>query len=234
MSSIQIKGLDNVVAAYTNREVAPWSLWQGKQFMFKYEGEDINEGASQLEQTLQMLAQSSNAIYTLKVYEELGKGGKIKNNTPDDGSFNFKLNLDSQEITANQYSTMNNRNEVLQRLAAIEEKLSNDEEEEEEQPQDYGLGMIGTILTHPTIQPIATQFMLGILSKILPAGSQPPANQPPAAAINGIDEDNVIEQAIETLQQHDDKLAEHLQKLAAMAEQNPQGFKFLLQTLDNI
>lgn len=231
-SSIQFKGIDSVVAAYENRDVPAWSLWQGKQFIFKYEGNSIDEGSQQLTEYLNMLAQSTNAIYTLKVYEDV-PGGKIKSNTPDDGSFNFKINADSQEITNNQYSRMNNSNAILERLERMEQRLIEREEEEGDEEPESKLGLIGEIISHPTIQPIAQAFITNILGIGKTNGTAAPA-QMPRAAISGINDDAILSEAIKELTAHDPKLPEHLAKLAALAKENPQGFQFLLTTLDNM
>lgn len=232
MQSVQFRGVDTVLEAYQRREVAAWSIWQGKQYMFKYEGSDISEGANQLHEVLKMLSNATNAIYTLKVYEDLKKGAKIKSNTPDDGSFNFRLNMDTQEITMAQYTRTNNSNELLSRLTAIEAKLQADDEEEEEEPNR--LGMIGHILEHPVLGQLAA----GFLGKILAPAQQVPALA--AGRIAGLPEATAqptapdLSNAVAVLLQHDPKLAEHLGKLAALATNNPQSFQFLLQTLDNM
>lgn len=225
MASIQFKGVDSVIEAYENREVAPWSIWQGKQFMFKYEGNNVAEGAQQLTATLELLKESSNAIYTLKVYEDL-KGGKIKSNTADDGSFNFKLNGDEQTITQNQYASLKYNDKLSERLERIEQALL--EREDEEPEPENKLGVIGEIISHPTIAPIVQNIVAAIFSK-----GQSPA-QTPRVALSGVNDESELKEAVEALKKHDSKLTEHLQKLAALAEQSPESFKFLLTTLDNM
>lgn len=227
-SSIQFKGIDGVLNAYENREVAPWSLWQGKQFMFKYEGKDITEGAEHLRQTLELLGESSNAVYTLKVYEDFA--GKIKSNTPDDGSFNFKINGEEQALTQAQYSTLRNSNAIAERLERIEARL-NEREEEEEEEEPSRLGVIGEIISHPAIQPLVQ----GLLSNVLGIGkASESAPQMQRAAIAGVHDDAKIMEAVNDLKQHDTKLAEHLAKLAELAKTSPDSFKFLIATLDNM
>lgn len=238
-SSIQFKGIEGVVTAYENRNVPAWSLWQGKQFMFKYEGPDLEQGAEQLEKTLEMLSESSNAIYTLKVYEDV-PGGKIKSNTPDDGSFNFKINADTQLVTQNQYASLKHNNAIAERLAAIEERL-NEREEENDEPEENRLGMIGTILEHPALQPIITQVLANIFTTKKSDAAAPPQTasvvpmQPvQRAAINGVHDDAKILQAINDLKAHDERLADHLAKLASIAKNDPGSFNFLIATLDNL
>lgn len=228
-SSIQFKGIDGVINAYENRKVAAWSLWQGKQFMFKYEGNDLEQGAEQLQATLDLLAESTNAIYTLKVYEDL-PGHKIKSNTPDDGSFNFKINGDEQAITQNQYGVIRNNNAIADRLTAIEQKL-NEQEEYVDVPEENKLGVIGDIISHPVIQPFVSQIIAALFAKKSDAPAPP---QMQRVAISGINDDAEITAAIADLKQYDGQLAAHLVKLAALAKSSPDSFKFLLTTLDSL
>jgi hypothetical protein len=226
-SSVQFKGLNSVIAAYENREVPAWSLWQGKQFMFKYEGNDIGEGSQQLQTILEALQNSSNAIYTLKVYEDV-PGGKIKNNTPDDGSFNFKLNAENQEITVNQYGALRKQDKLEQELAEIKQMLL--EREEEEEPQSK-LGLIGEILNDPGISQIVQPLLMKFLGI-----SGAPTPQTAMRSISGINDDApaTLEKAIAILKQADPKLSEHLMKLANLSKESPDSFKFLLNTLDGM
>lgn len=230
-SSIQFRGKDAVLAAYENRKVAAWSVWQGRQFMFKNDGGNEEEAMGQLENVLEALAGSSNAIYTLKVYEELPAGGKIKSTTPDDGSFNFRLNDDNQIITNGQYTHLQNNNDLAQRLATLEAKL---EEEPEESEPPNRLGLIGEIISNPTLQPIVSQIIAAVFSKAAAPGQPVAPGQPQLAAVSGINQEATLQEAIQELQKHDSRLAEHLAKLAKIAVDNPPSFTFLLQTLDSM
>jgi hypothetical protein len=226
-SSVHFWGAANTVAMYRAREVAPWSMWQGNQFLFKYEGEDIEEGAAQLMKIFNSMAESTNALYTLKIYEELPKGGKINRTTPDHGSFNFRLNMDLQGLNQQQAQSVGNRAAMESEIAALKEELAElrEELEEETDPPEIDIWeKINGILEKPAIVAgINKIFGLDI--------------QPRAAAISGVpapDGSGTIAQAIEILQQHDERLKDHLWKLALMAQQKPHNFKFLLSTLDTL
>lgn len=227
-ASVHFKGIDNILNAYEQRNVAAWSLWQGSQFLFKYEGTDISEGAQALNDILDRLAQSSNAIYTLKVYEEL-PGGKIKDKTPHDGSFNFRLNVDSQEITNGQYGSLRRQDKFEQELAEIKQLLLAREEEEEEEPKSK-LGMIGEILNDPGI----SQIVQPLIAKFFGLGTVTP--QMPMRSISGISDDAAatLKEAISILQKADPKLPEHLMKLAKLSQENPDSFQFLVQTIEGM
>ena len=123
-SSIQFRDKEAVKQAYKNRDVDAWSIVCGKQFMFKGIGYDS------FQDTIDLLAETdSNALYTAQVYEGIEDEKQIKNNTPCDGSFNFKFN----EETARNYQIMRGigvaPNEVVSKLNAIEERLNTMEEE---------------------------------------------------------------------------------------------------------
>jgi hypothetical protein len=228
-SSIQFFGIESVIAAYEARNVAAFAIWQGKQFQFPCVPDSVEDGSVELQAILERLAKSTNAIYTLKVYEDVPTGGKIKSNTPDDGSFNFRLNADEQLITQSQYASYRKTEEIHTRLAAIEQKL-NVEEDDEDEPENK-LGLIGEIIGHPAIQPIVQELFLSVISSFKKP-AQPPAMQ--TARISGIDEDKMLQDAIKALQQHDVKLSEHLMKLAKLAQESPASFNFLIQTLDGM
>lgn len=226
MASIQFKSIDTVLEAYERRKVPAWSLWQGSQFMFKYEGDDLEQGASELQTILEALRESTNAIYTLKVYEDV-PGGRIKDKTPHDGSFNFKLNADSQEISQQQYGSLRKYDKLEQEMQEIKQLLLAREEEEE--PQNR-LGIIGEILNDPG----TSSIVVPLIMKAFGLGNLPPQQMP--MRINGIeqDEQQTLSEALRILKANDPKLAEHLMKLAKLSNESPDSFKFLLTTLDGM
>lgn len=228
MASVQFKGVNSVIDAYERRKVPAWSLWQGSQFMFKYEGDDMEQGGQELQSILEVLSDSTNAIYTLKVYEDL-PGGKIKDKTPHDGSFNFRLNADNQEITNSQYGALRNQNAILEKLESLEKRLNEKDEEEDDEPPSK-LGLIGEILNDPG----TSQIVLPLIMKAFGIGTTP--SHPAMRSINGIPDDDraTLNEAMQILKTADPKLPEHLMKLAKLSKESPDSFKFLLQTLDSM
>lgn len=227
MASVQFKGIDSVIEAYERRRVPAWSLWQGSQFMFKYEGNDIAEGAQELSAILEALGESTNAVYTLKVYED--HPGKIKDKTPHDGSFNFKINGGEQEVTNSQYGALRNQSAILEKLERLEQRLNEREDEEEERPNK--LGLIGEILNDPGTSSIVVPLIMKAFGI---SGISTP--QPTRMAISGINDDAAatLKEAMTILQNADPKLPEHLMKLARLSQQSPDSFNFLLKTLDGM
>lgn len=213
--SVQFRNTASVVHAYQSREVAPWSIWQGSQFMFKYEGADINEGVAVLEDHLKCLSQSA-AIYTLKIYEDLGKGNKIKSNTPDDGSFNFRF----QDEPYGSGNGMSNPalNEVLTELRTLKVAVA-DLQSEEPAEDENPLGIVGHVLAIPGMSDIVA----GLLGKMIGTQISAPAGPQAIAGIPGGPITSLSE-ALTVLTERDPLFEEHLIKLATIARDNPERF----------
>ncbi len=228
--SVQFTSPEAVLQAYLNRNCAAWSIWQGKQFMFKYDGNTVEEGQAQLIEILGVLAESSNAIYTLKVYEDFN-GKKIKENTPCDGSFNFKLNAENQLITNSQYTRLGNTNQLLTEVAAMREELRllrEEREEGEEDETESALGKIGALINNPVVMQLA-QMIFGAK-----AGAPSQLAISSGSIGNVPNQDEEIKKAIEVLKSKDARIAEHLTKLATIATTQPASFDFLLKSLDSL
>lgn len=234
-SSIQFRGKAAVIEAFENVDAKAFTIWQGKQYLFKGMGEE------ELEAFLNMLEQNSmNCIYTVKVYEDIADKKAIKSNTPDDGSFNFRLNADEQLITNNQYAASYNRNELISKIGALENKfdtvMAKLEEEPEEDEQPNRLGIIGDIIAHPAIAPIIPQLaamLMGMAQRQGQNFQQPRVMQPGTVGnIPSTNNSPMLNDAIERLKLADSKLAEHLLKLANLAEKDPGTFAMFLQTLE--
>lgn len=157
-SSVQFKGADAVVKAYTMRNVARWGIWQNRQFLFKYEGDDTNEGADQLQEILQMIAESP-AVYTLKVFEG---AGRVTEKTECDGSFNFKLQEPAEAVGGVGrvdpviHTILDQQKEILKRLEMSEAEAM--------EPESAGaIGQIERVMQIPGV----AQLVSGIVSRFL-------------------------------------------------------------------
>lgn len=225
-SSIQFNNKDQVLAAYQNRDVAAWSLWQNKQFMFK----GMDEAG--LNELLNVLANGgTNATYTLRVYEGIDNDKQIKSNTPDDGSFNFKLNADGQHISPGQYDKVYSNEALIRRVTELESKL------DETEAAPNALGKIGDIISHPILAPVIPLVIQKLMDFLFTPPSQTnnlPKQQltnNPALSLAGIDEDKIIEDCIAKLKKHDRLLAAHLLKLVDIAENQPEIFNAFVNSL---
>jgi hypothetical protein len=221
--SVQIWGKDPVLKAYESRAVAAWSIFQGKQFLFKAETEDLGIGKKMLSDVLDMISPMSGAIYTLKVYEDLTDDG-IKSTTADDGSFNFKLIPDGQAIGG---SAGGGNAQLIQDIVTLRiqnaELMAELDSGEDDEPDEWD--RIGAIMEKPIVV-AAINKLFGIDIR--------PGSPSTIGAIPETESETLLDKAIETLRSKDPDLARHLWKLAEIAINKPSSFKFLLNTLDSM
>lgn len=215
--SIQFHNLESTVNAFTNRGVDAFSISQAKQFMFK------GVGLDELQNILNALKSgATNAVYTLKVYEGIEDDVNIKSNTPDDGSFNFRLNAPEMALTQSQFTSYKGNAELLERLEAIEEKL--------ETPEAVNsLGKIGDVLAHPVLAPLVPMLVEKIMSFIM-SNPQPGNKQ---IAISGLSDNSEIQNGnilliVDELKKYDPDLEKHLYKLLDLAKSKPDTFKQIM------
>jgi len=242
MSSVQFTGIENIIEAFEANDIPYFGVFAGKSLIFKNptRGEeaiqDTFEASELLRSFLYKLNKGSNAVYTLKLYENLPAGG-ITDKTPANFSINFRLNLEGMYLTndkAVQYEQKQSQQaEILAELKALRMKVETmegtDEEEEEKNP------IIGALTSNPEVMNAlvmaAVGAITGIISKFAPQ-QQPIKMQP---AINGISEEPTeqqkIDKAIEVLSQSTPNLGDSLLILAKMSIDNPQQYKWLLGML---
>lgn len=241
-SSIHFRGKGQALQAYRDRNVAVWSLWQGRQFMFKGDDEVL------LDSTLQMLQESgSQAIYTVRVYEGVDQLSSVKSSTADDGSFNFRLN-DIEGYGSSSmpgaplglHARIDKIEAMIAEMAALQ--LAKSQEEEEQEEADQAPDLIGTIigvLKEPEkLERLVRvgRVMMGLDTSPSPSyvGNVTRIGDAPAAApASGVDDRlQRLGNAIDTLEKADPKLIEHLEKLAVMAVSKPDTFRQVLGMLE--
>lgn len=232
-SSVQFYGIDAVINAFENRGAEAWAICNNKMFNFR------GIGADTLKTFLQMLMEGgTSALYTLRVYDDIEDEKNIKDTTPADGSFNFRLNEKTEYIPGamNGMRQSNNEDKILAKLDALEKRF---EDLEEKEPESK-LGLIGEIMEHPTIGPMMPKIIETIAGFFMKPGI-PTQNYLPSnyneianhnASINGIDENKIINDAILELKKYDTNLGSHLQKLVVIAKTDPGTFKMFLNLLD--
>jgi hypothetical protein len=220
-SSIQFREPLQIVEAFKNRGVDAWSITCGKQFMFKGIGEE------DFSQIINTLAESdSSATYTVQVYEDIDDVKKIKNNTPNDGSFNFKLNEDLRQriglVKGYREGEERSPNNIFVKLESIEKQLAElQAQDEEDSEQNNSLGMIGELLAHPVVSQVIGKLITG-------AGAVGVVPQSESAMLYKNNESN----AYEALKEHDPKLNQHLEKLLLVAKSDPQTFQAIIKNFD--
>ncbi len=232
--SIQFYGREQVIEAFDSRGVEAWSIFQGKELLTK------GIGSTDFCEFIDMLSKgSTNAIYTVRVYEDIGDAKQIKSNTPNDGGFNFRLNDDNQLITSSQYGRMGSLGTLLSEVQALRKEVKDlrEEEEEEESEKPHNMGMMGDILAHPAISPVVPLLVNTIVSNILKIPVQSIPQQPGTAtslAGVGTDEKSLAIAAIDKLIVHNPKIGTHLQKLARLAEADKNTFLILMSSFEGM
>lgn len=234
--AVQFRGISNVLKAYTNNKVAPWAIYQGNQFLMKYEGDDLDEGADVLRDYLSMIDQRSSdtVTYTLCVFENPANG-KINSGTKYDASFNFRL---VDNIEDHQNSRIAGVYEA--KIAGLEKQLADLSEPEELSPREKLFEAMGKILEHPHVQQmIATKVVSlvdGLSDTIGGIFKKPfPASYPAAIGSVPVDvnqENKNLQEAVQILITVDDQLGTHLLQLAAVAKKDPAKYKQLIGMLN--
>jgi len=258
VTAVQFYGVDDVVEAYNNKGTPAFAIWCGKMLQFRYdgtEGEDeqpskpnMQEGEQLLRQYLSSIWALSTATYTLKTYDDLSPGQKIRPSTEYDTAFNFKICLPQSSNIAQINGAYPSNNPVLNELKKLNERMDRYEElseqEVDEEPQSLQEAVIG-LLQEPerlsqVVEPIKELVSLGRVLMGLPPIE---TTFPMQSAMNGLpvkkigntpDPDKVMRlgKALDTLEQYDDLLVEHLEKLAQVASSDKVKFKGLLSMLD--
>lgn len=229
-NNIQFFGIEEVIDAYQARGVPSWALWIGNQFLFPCYTSSMEIGEAQLRTLLEKLEATNRPdCYKLKVYDDV-KDGKIRDKTPSDGSFNFILS-EYDEETDNYYKRKKGLISgagdiaILKRLEAIEQKVSGVNETASVYDKimdfaetDAGKMVVGHLLGAIFKTPGASNIMRGAISGI---------NQGEAKEMS-------YQDAMIILKSADDRLEDHLIKLAKVAQANPMLFKTIISSLENM
>jgi hypothetical protein len=166
-TSVQLEGVESVLEVYASRRIPAFAIFQGRNLNFSYEGNDLNEGAADLEQWLTAI-KKSNATYTIKFYDQKDIKSGIRANTPDRGALNFRLNLEpiggrEAAVAGVSYDLMRRLDDIERRNEEILQRLEEGEDDVEPQPDQNNI--IGTIKALAEI-PGFQQIVAGLLSAV--------------------------------------------------------------------
>jgi hypothetical protein len=236
-TAAQCGGKENVLAMFVNRKIEAWSIWSGKQFLFTGMGED------ELAEMLEMIERGTNTLYTLKVYKGITDADDITEKTAASGSFNFYIKERSGsgngEITGTAGAPAKTigaiqkmlEEKIAERMGDIFDEMENPKKEKKASIEDIlqdpdqvkeWLGVIGMVKSIFSGQPL----QLAQVANVTKAGDDVVQKEYTAA------EQERLIAAINTLQHNDEKILEHLEKLARMSKDSKPMFDNLIKMLD--
>lgn len=230
MAAAQCYGIDEVLEWAMNRKCPAWAIFQGTQFLFKYEGTDLQESLQFLTQVLTCI-EKSDALYRIQFYDSDNKQPvKIKSNTQYDGSFNFKMT--APEVRENRmlgYAASQVESKLLARIDALEKKLA--EPEQEEEPQTLGSALVD-LVNRPGDVAMFVNMFRGLVGKpVIDFGTMGAVTQATGEAVNEEDKMNRIGNAIDQLESADPHFLNNIEALAKMSKEKPEQFKQALNAL---
>jgi hypothetical protein len=235
--SVQFRGISNVVKAYVNMDVPRWGLFQGNQFLMKYDGNEVSEGKQLLEDYLEALdlRSADGNTYTLCIYDN--PAGKINSATKYDGSFNFRLVDNFDDHAQSRMSGV-----YEQRIKGLEDKITELTTEPEDEPEPSAMqnlwGAVGKILEHPQVQQALAGKILTLIDGVgdtITGIFKPVAKMRPAAIGTTTDvnaENAKLQEAVNILVKVDNQLGTHLLQLAKVAEADPKKYQSLISMLN--
>lgn len=237
MSSIDFKGVQGALAAYKAKCIDTWGVFNKGNFMQSGSCEELLSDYLEL-----MEQQGSRTTYTLKMYKGV-EADEVTDKTPNHGSFSFTLH-EAGAYSAGGMGSMGVGNNISARLAAIEKKLNAGPVKDESLGVKLGNTVLGWFEDVDDVAKIA-----GIIGMFM-GKTPPPAVMQSVAALGGMDakrvganlpaaeqQDEVIElteaqerliqryaTVIDRLEKKDPEFLMHLEKLATLAETNPQMY----------
>lgn len=252
-AGIQFFGIDNVVQAYVNNQCAPFSLWSGKLQLLKYDGTGpdgykqptVQEGMQLLNDYLCAMYSGTTAIYTLRTYEDLKPGEKIKPSTEYDTAFNFKINVAPQasDGTMVYAGTGRGNNLVLEELKKINSRIDTLEGLDDDDEEPTVIGMVNDLVQEPEklrevvssvaiLVDMAKDFLGLPVSHRAQVGNVNRVSDISSDTESQEERVNRLQGALNDLEKVDPKIVDHLCKLAQIAKQNPGKFKGLIGMLE--
>ncbi len=246
---IHFRGKDAIIEAYENNGVPACALCSGKDLLFCYDGNDIDEGAGVLGEFIERLSKGhSQGVYQLRMYK----------NPPEDitiatkQSYSFKCKIMSPEAEEDQMELMHATGNYRRRIEALEAKLAESEDMEEEEPIPAWQQTINGVLQRPDVQNFVMSKIFGFVEKIMGGASSPAG----AHAMNGVPESaqpqpgpegqqtadqlyqqlppserQQLDQAMQILLAGDPQIGTNLYKIALILKSNPgkyRGFAAML------
>jgi hypothetical protein len=255
---VQFRGTKSVIEAYERCNIPSFAIFtnDGKQLLYPCQCENVEEGKQLLFQYLEAMCNGNEAAiatYTIKVYDDLKKGEKIRANRDYAASFNFKLfSYDQWEQNGmpmpGQSELRRTIEEQGKQIADLQLMLTEKENDNDTEGVGGAMGMIGALLEMPGIKEMIAGKIVSMVNRVFP--DQVPESMRIGKVAGAFDEKKFgdpsqqqpqpmtsdeqlarLNAALEILYQADPKLVEHLESLAQMAKEKPDNFKALLNFL---
>jgi hypothetical protein len=235
-------GLESALAYYRENGT-PWCMiFQGKPgakyanpFWSNIKGkfEDVDECIERIRQKFAGTGSDRSTRYHLVFWEDKPK---LQNGIPIEPATEtiiFILATEAQISGNVQYYMQrdNRENEIISRLAAIEEKMNGEDEDEEPQPSTQEQ-IISGIMANPALMTGLQAIIMRIVDNFVPAKQSPVklARVAETGAPDNIDLAK-LDQALTILKNADPQLEDDLMLLANLAQNDPHQFNFLLKML---
>jgi hypothetical protein len=150
-ASVQFRGTKTILKAFENFQADAWAIFQAKNLLFKGIGSDL------LEEILKsMEPYGSDAIYQLRVYEDIDDAKSIKDRTEADGSFSFKLGEEGSFSGGSSY---------VRSLEERIKKMESERDDDDDEDKTIG-GRIGNALIGLLEQPNELIQLIGTLKQV--------------------------------------------------------------------
>lgn len=236
--TVQFRDAETLVACYRDADIPAWAIKVGGPGpCFKYEGKDIEDGCLKLQECCRLILKSKSAgIYTLCLYEEeiLPADGIITEGTKPGLAWNFRFN---EYEGAGMGLVPYQQDDLRAELKAIRKDIQDMKAERED--EGGKLGVIGEIMENEALQPI----IMGISQKIADwITGEKVGELRRVSGIPNVDigkeypellewdwlKDHKLMYAVSRLFKTTPDLAEVMDKLAALSENNPKKYQFYL------
>jgi len=228
----ELHNADDILNYYDQYDEAGYSVYAGHKpdqsyCRFTYTGADKVLGREKLQEALaSVLSNPDNTnVYLLQILGNKGKKTEVLN------SITFQLNkaqsiMPYQQIGAYQPNLMNEINALRSELAAIKMKQ---EIEEEDDYEDEEQNFLAGLMKNPQVQ---TMILSQLSSLFAPTQKVTHvAGIKTDTMTNEIEIEERIYNSVERLKMVDDQLADDLELLCEMAENDSMQFNFLLKML---
>jgi hypothetical protein len=252
-----MKGKDNLVQQFITNESPYFLIVDFKNNCIGKNDKhgDIDTAATRLMGFLSSLDPEIRSKYMIYCYEELPEG-KLKGKVKDIlslGEHDYLMTYcpyepkpieEADERVNRRVQYEMEKREMKEKLDRIEAALmakniaDNAEDEDDIAEEVEPKGIMGALMDNPQIQGALAGAVSAWIAKMMQPqhGPMAVAGVPGVATVEDTEaledvEDIRIDAALSTLSQYDDKLADHLEKLAEMAVKDTGKFKFLLTML---